>query len=71
MLFRSVRVKVSPDSKCQFSYSTDGKKFKNLGKEFIAREGKWIGAKVGFFCTRPVSNNDGGMMSIDWFRIDK
>lgn len=66
-----VRVKVSPDSKCQFSYSTDGKKFKNLGKEFVAREGKWIGAKVGFYCTRPVSNNDGGMMSIDWFRVDK
>lgn len=65
-----VRVKVSPDSKCQFSYSIDGKKFKNLGKEFTAREGKWIGAKMGFYCMRPVNNNDGGRISVDWFRVE-
>ena len=58
--------------KCQFSYSTDGKKYQPLGQEFQAREGKWIGAKVGMFCTRPaIVTNDGGWADVDWFRITK
>ena len=57
---------------CDFSYSLDGKKYKKLGKSFQAREGKWIGAKVGMFCTRPaVKSNDGGWTDVDWFRITK
>ncbi len=55
---------------CEFSYSTDGKKFHKLGKPFQAREGKWIGAKVGTFCTRPhMVTNDGGWADVDWCRI--
>ena len=58
--------------KCNFSYSLDGKHFKALGKPFQAREGKWIGAKVGMFCTRPaIRTNDGGWADVDWFRITK
>lgn len=57
---------------CQLSYSTNGKKFHKFGKEFQVKEGKWIGAKVGTFCTRPaITTNDGGWADIDWFRIDK
>ena len=56
---------------CIFSYSADGKKFTNLGSSFKARQGRWIGAKVGTFCIRPVRNNDGGRIDIDWFRIEK
>ena len=57
---------------CQFSYSLDGKKFRPLGETFQAREGKWIGAKVGMFCTRPaIRANDGGWADVDWFRITK
>lgn len=65
-----LRVKVTPDAKCLFSYSTDGTTYAVLGKPFQAREGKWIGAKVGFFCSRPVSNNDGGRVSLDWFKME-
>ena len=55
---------------CNFSYSTDGRTFSPLGTTFQAREGKWIGAKVGTFCTRPaIRANDGGWADIDWFRI--
>ena len=55
---------------CQFSYSLNGKDFKQLGRPFQAREGKWIGAKIGTFCTRPaIKANDGGWVDIDWFRI--
>ena len=57
--------------KCQFYYSTDNKKFEKLGNEFQVKEGKWIGAKVGVFCTRPnIKTNDGGWADIDWFRIE-
>lgn len=64
------RVNVGTEAMCSFSYSLDGKKFIKIGKPFKVREGKWIGAKMGVFCSRPISNNDGGRMEIDWFRID-
>lgn len=58
--------------KCQLLYSTNGKKFQKFGNEFQVKEGKWIGAKVGVFCTRPsIQSNDGGWADVDWFRIDK
>ena len=38
-----------PRAICTFQYSTDGKDFKTLGSEFIAKEGKWVGAKTGLF----------------------
>lgn len=58
--------------RCNFSYSLDGKKFRLLGETFQAREGKWIGAKVGTFCTRPaIRTNDGGWTDVDWFRITR
>ena len=57
---------------CEFSYSLDGKKFSRLGDSFQVREGKWIGAKIGTFCTRPaIATNDGGWTDVDWFRIDQ
>ena len=65
-----LRVKVSPSSSCVFSYSLDGNNFTQLGDEFISKEGKWIGAKIGFFCSRPSSTNDGGRIEIDWFKVD-
>ena len=70
-----LRVKVNKDSEkeaiCSFSYSVDGKKFISLGENFTAKPGKWIGAKVGLFITRPKAVNDGGWVDIDWFRVTK
>lgn len=65
-----LRVKVEKGAICQFSFSTDGAKFTNLGVPFKAREGKWIGAKVGLFFTRPAKSNDAGTADVDWFRIE-
>ncbi len=65
-----LRVKVSPSASCVFSYSLDGENFTQLGDKFISKEGKWIGAKIGFFCSRPSSTNDGGRIEIDWFKVD-
>ena len=64
-----LRVKVKSDGTCAFSYSTDNKKYTDLGKTFKMKEGKWIGAKIGTFCTRPIKNNDGGRVDLDWFRL--
>ena len=70
-----LRVKVKKDYEkeaiCSFSYSVDGKKFISLGENFTAKPGKWIGAKVGLFITRPKAVNDGGWVDIDWFRVTK
>nr|WP_320039418.1 glycoside hydrolase 43 family protein [uncultured Bacteroides sp.] len=67
-----LKVTFNKEAKCDFSYSLDGKKFQKLGKQFKVREGKWIGAKVGTFCTRPaIVINDGGWAEVDWFRIEK
>ncbi|HEX8398527.1 MAG TPA: glycoside hydrolase 43 family protein [Pyrinomonadaceae bacterium] len=65
-----LRVKVENDAICQFSYSTDGKTFTRVGTAFKAREGKWIGAKMGLFFIRNGKFNDAGSAEIDWFRVE-
>jgi beta-xylosidase len=64
-----LRVKVTKNAVCNFSYSTDGVGFKNVGQPFTAEAGRWIGAKIGLFCTRTNQINDSGYADIDWFRI--
>lgn len=63
------RVSVDKGAKCQFSYSEDGKNFKQAGSAFTAVPGRWIGAKVGIFATRQDKINDSGYADYDWFRI--
>jgi beta-xylosidase len=65
-----LRVIVQSGAVCTFCYSVDGKEYQTLGNPFTAKEGKWIGAKVGLFCNRPVANNDGGRVETDWFRLE-
>lgn len=67
-----VRINVSsPDAACVFSYSEDGVNYKKLGKAFMAKPDKWIGAKVGLFCTSKPDVRNGGYVDVDWFRIAK
>jgi beta-xylosidase len=66
-----LRVSVSAGAKCQFSYSIDGKKYNETGPVFTAQPGRWIGAKVGLFCTRTAQTNDAGHAEVDWFRIER
>jgi beta-xylosidase len=65
-----VSVAVNANAVCQFSYSADGKEFINIHDSFTAESGKWIGAKVGIFCTRINQINDAGYADFDWFRIE-
>jgi len=64
------RVKVSAGAKCRFSYSIDGSTFNDAAAEFKAEVGRWIGAKVGLFCTRETQTNDSGYGDFDWFRVE-
>ncbi|HEX8249839.1 MAG TPA: family 43 glycosylhydrolase, partial [Pyrinomonadaceae bacterium] len=65
-----LRVKVAKGAMCSFSFSADGKNFTSVGVPFKAREGKWIGARVGLFFTRNGKFNDAGSADVDWFRIE-
>lgn len=70
----TVYVKVhveAPDAMCQFSFSENGKRFKEVGKPFKARVGKWIGAKLGLFSVSPADAKRGGYADIEYFRITK
>lgn len=58
-------------SSAQFYYSTDGKKFTKIGTPFTVKEGKWIGAKVGYFNCRSSVSNDAAFLDIDWIRFTK
>jgi beta-xylosidase len=66
-----LRVTVRKGALCEFFYSTDGRDFVSVGKPFKAREGRWIGAKLGFVFTRPGKFNDAGSAEIDWIRFAK
>jgi hypothetical protein len=47
-----------PAAQCRFSYSLDGVNYVRAGETFVAKEGKWIGARYGFFCSRPSDRKD-------------
>ena len=65
-----LRMKVA-DGKCRFYYSMHGKSFKEVGEELKMKEGKWIGAKIGFVATEPAGKTNRGWIDADWFRVTK
>lgn len=64
-------VDVKSGAQCRFSYRTDGGNVTYIEETFTAKEGRWIGAKVGLFATRISQTNDSGYADFDWFRISK
>ncbi len=66
-----LRVQVEPGGLCRFSYSLDGSRFTPCGEEFRARQGKWVGAKMGFICMEPYAEPavNRGWLDVDWFRV--
>jgi len=59
------------DGFCHFLYSENNQNFRKIGKPFKAKEGKWIGAKVGLFCTSTLEAQRGGYADVDFFTITK
>jgi beta-xylosidase len=64
-----LRVAVEAGAVCRFSYSTDGRTFTEIGEPFKAREGKWIGAKIGLFAVSLTHAQHRGYADFDWVRF--
>ncbi|WP_299270170.1 glycoside hydrolase 43 family protein [uncultured Prevotella sp.] len=67
-IYMQMRVK---DGKCQFAYSLDDKRYKDVGDVFGLRQGKWIGAKMGYVSERSNTKGNRGWIDADWFRVTK
>jgi beta-xylosidase len=65
-----LRVSVANGAACRFSYSLDGKSFSPIGEPFTARQGRWIGAKVGIFSLGAGQTREMAYADFDWFRIE-
>lgn len=65
-----LRVEVQPEAICRFSYSLDGRRFVLLGGPFKAREGRWVGAKVGLFALAKTDAQARAYADFDWFRFE-
>lgn len=66
-----LKVRVSKGAKCQFSYSLDGNQFMTIGREFQAKKGKWVGAKVGLVSTTLAGMESLGYADFDFFHVNK
>jgi beta-xylosidase len=62
-------VMVEAGAECRFSYSIDGQQFTEIGEPFKAREGKWIGAKIGLFAVSLTQAKSRGYADFDWVRF--
>ena len=47
-----------------FAYSADGKSYTSAGEKFVAKPGKWVGAKMGIFCSGERNTNDAGFVEM-------
>ena len=65
-----LKLRVSAGGVCEFSFET-GTGSATFLKTFTAKPGRWVGAKMGMFCTRTTNTNDAGFADIDWIRFDK
>jgi beta-xylosidase len=55
---------------CRFAYRVGDGAWTEIGAEFEAREGRWVGAKVGLFAVRPGASAAGGHADFEWFRVE-
>jgi len=66
-----LRVSVTRGAVCRFSFSVDGVNFSSIGEPFTARQGRWIGAKLGIFAVGGGAERETGYADFDWFRIQR
>ncbi len=64
-----LRVAVKQEALCQFTYSENGEDFTPIGEPFQAREGRWIGGKVGLFALTAQETGLHGYAAFDFFRV--
>ncbi|MFC6227485.1 glycoside hydrolase 43 family protein [Paenibacillus allorhizosphaerae] len=66
-----LRVTVAEGALCSFSFSTDGDQFEPVGQPFTAKEGRWVGAKVGVFAANMQRSGSRGYVDVDWFEVSE
>lgn len=66
-----LQIKAEDGGICTFAYSVDGKRFLQFPETFTSRQGKWIGAKTGFFILNRTAGTNRSWVDVDWFRIEK
>ncbi len=67
-----LRMNVTPELKCYYSYSEDGKTFTSLEEHtYGVGKGVWIGGKFGLFCINPNVMNGKGHVDVDYFRVEE
>jgi len=57
------------NGKCRWAYSTDGRRYHKINGDFTLRQGKWIGAKIGFAATCRNRKANRGWLDVDWIRF--
>jgi beta-xylosidase len=65
-----LRTRITADAMARFSYSVDGRDFKEIGEPFELKAGRWIGAKIGLFALGTVPASEYGYADVDWFRVE-
>jgi hypothetical protein len=61
---------VDKGGQCQFGFAEANGKYRVNSRIFMIKPGRWVGAKMGFFCLRNSITNDAGYTDLDWFRVD-
>ncbi len=64
-----LRVTFRHGARYAFSYSLDGRSFRPAGGEFMAKPGRWVGAKIGLFSTAPAQASSGGHVDVGRFGV--
>ena len=64
-----LQLEVKDTGLCRFRYSLDGLKFIEVGKEFRAKAGKWVGARIGLFSERSNDSVRPGFADFDWIHF--
>jgi len=65
-----LEVKIEKGGVYHFGFSDSEGIFTTIVKSHIAKPGRWVGAKIGMFCSRTNITNDAGYADIDWLRIE-
>ncbi len=65
-----LRVVVVPGARLRFSTSVDGAAFAPIGEEIAAREGIWVGARIGLFTTPIERPHRSDFTDVEWFRVE-
>ena len=65
-----LRVAVDESARCQFSFALTGEPFTQPEFVFQTKQGGWIGAKVGVFCSAPQVESPAQFAEFDYFRFD-